>query len=88
MVGSMEGLNHCKLRVAIVRLWINVEGHSCFGLHSVIVGNNIIVGSRIFSIVKGLGFVVGLNHEFVKMLLIKIGLCQLHRLRRIVLVLG
>lgn len=84
----MEGLNHCKLKVAIIRLWINVEGHSCFGLHSMIVGSNIIVGSRIFNIVEGLGFVVGLNREFVKMLLVRIGLYQLHRPRRIILVLG
>lgn len=53
-----------------------------------VIGSNIIVGSRIFSIVKDLGFVVGLNHEFVKMLLVKIGLCQLRRLRRIILVWG
>lgn len=88
MVGSMEGLNHCKLRMAIIRLWVSVESHSCFGLHNVIVGNSIIVGSKIFSIVRDLSFVVDLNRGFVRMLLVGIGPCRLRRRRRIVLILG
>lgn len=61
-------------------------GHSCFGLHSVIVGSNMIVGSRIFSIVKDLSFVGGLIREFVRMLLVVRVLCQPHRLKRTILI--
>lgn len=39
--------------------------HSHFGADSQIVGKSMIVGIRIFSIVKDLGFVGGRTHESV-----------------------
>lgn len=61
--------------------------HSCFGLHSMVVGSSRIVGMIIFSIVEDLSFVGDLIREFVKMLLVVIGLCLPRRQRKIVLVL-
>lgn len=51
------------------------------------VGISMIVGSRIFSIVVDLSYVVGLSHGFVKKLLGERDPFQLHRLKKLVLVL-
>jgi len=48
-----------RLIKAIMSPWVRDEGHSHFGGVSQIVGNSISVGRRIFSIVRGLGFVGG-----------------------------
>lgn len=86
MASSWKGLNHCRLRRAIPKVLIDIMGHSCFGLQIMIVGSNMTVGIKIFNIVKGLNFVGGLNHGFVRMLLVMRVLCLLRRLRKIVLV--
>lgn len=46
-------LSQLKLSSAIIRLWDTVAVHSHFCGVSQIVGNNIKVGIRIFSIVEG-----------------------------------
>lgn len=46
--------------------------HNCVGLHIVVVGINMIVGTIIFNIVIGLGFVGCLGCGFVMMLLVGI----------------
>lgn len=76
------GDSHCRLRVAISRLWVVVLVHRNFCGDRRVVGRSIIVGRIIFSIVVGLGCVGGLSHGFGWRLLVLLGLCQLRRPRR------
>jgi len=50
---SEEWVSQCRLTRAMIRLCVRDVGHSHLGGASQIVGNNIIVGRRIFSIVGG-----------------------------------
>lgn len=53
---SVEFFSQVMLKIAIVRLWTRTVGQSHFeGVYQA-VGTSIIVGSRIFSIVRGLRF--------------------------------
>lgn len=81
---SKGHLIQVRLVRAIVRLWKVIMVQSHFGGDSQIVGNSMIVGIRIFSIVVSLGLVGGLFREFGLWQLVRLVLLQLHRLRRLV----
>lgn len=55
-------LSQERLSRATIRLCAVVDVHSHFDGENQIVGKSMIVGRRIFSIVKGLGIEGGLNH--------------------------
>ena len=50
---SVGVLNQARLARAIIRLWVRVVDQSWLGGESQMVGINIIVGKRIFSIAEG-----------------------------------
>lgn len=64
---------------AIKRLWVVVLVHRSFWGDRRAVGRSMIVGRRIFSIVRGLGYVSGRTHGFVWRRLVWLGQCLLHR---------
>lgn len=53
---SKGRFNHIKLIIAIMELFTTKWVHSHFGFASHVVGSNIMVGIKIFSIVEGLSF--------------------------------
>lgn len=61
---SVVQLIQWRLSIAMSRLCRVVVVQSHFGVENQIVGNSIIVGIKIFSIVKGLRIVVGLFRVF------------------------
>lgn len=81
---SKGHLIQVRLIRAMARLWKVVMVQSHFGEESQIVGNSIIVGIRIFSIVVGLRLVGGLSRGFGLWRLVRLVLLQLHRLRRLI----
>lgn len=78
---SERFFSQVRLNNAIVRLCIRAVGQSHLGGTSQIVGINIRVGMRIFSIVVGLGFVVGLCRGCGQLQLAGQGLHLLHKLK-------
>ena len=58
------GRSHCRLRVAIRRLYVVVFVHRNFWGDRSAVGMSMIVGRIIFSIVGDLGCVGGQSHGF------------------------
>ena len=65
LCGKCDGSSHWRLRVAIRRLYVVVFVHRYFLGDRRVVGISMIVGRMIFSIVRGLGYVGGLNRGFV-----------------------
>lgn len=63
---SAEALSKDRLTSVIIKLWVREVGQSHLRGVSQIVGSSIMVGTRIFNIVRGLGYGGGLFHEFGK----------------------
>ena len=80
---SMGSLIQVRLSNAIIKLCVVVYVHSHLGVESQIVGNSMMVGIRIFSIVVSLGLVGDLFHGSGLWQLVKLILHWLHRLRRL-----
>ena len=74
--------------MAIIILLAVVVGHSHLCGVVQVVSRRVVVGTRIFSIGVGLGFVAGLIRGSGKRLLIGLARCLLHRLRMLEEVLG
>lgn len=72
----------------MAKLWMVVVINRFFLWESMVAGISMTVGSKIFNIAVDLGCVGDLSRGFVKKLLIGRGLYLLHRLKKLVLVLG
>ena len=85
---SDELTSQVRLANAITRLWPSVVGQSHLAGTTQVVGTSISVGIKIFSIVRGLGFVIGRSHGSGRLQLVELALRLLRRRKRQVIVLG
>lgn len=77
-----------RLKVAMIKLWVRAVGQSHLAGESQAVGTSIRVGMRIFSILRGLGFLGGLCRGFERQLLGGRGLRLPRKLKMPIIVWG
>lgn len=80
--------SQASVNKAMIRLCASVEDHNHFLGVSQVVGINIIVGIRIFNIVRCLGLAGGQSHVFERLLLTGLSQHLLHMLKKQVLIWG
>lgn len=81
---SADHLTQLRLMRAMIRLWRVVVVHSHLGEDNQIVGSSMVVGIRIFSIVRGLRLAGDPCRGFGRWQLVGRGLRRLHRPRKLV----